>query len=46
VTPSTESVCVGCRKAFSNEMAWKVPLIIGMYILAIIVTIAILANGN
>jgi len=38
-TPSTEPNCCHCKQSFGSELAWKVPLIIGICVLALIVSV-------
>jgi RNA polymerase subunit RPABC4/transcription elongation factor Spt4 len=46
ITPSNELACLACHKHFPNEMAWKVPLIIVLFIVSIIVSAALIASNQ
>ena len=39
MTPKAENLCCHCGKPFRSEMRWKIPLIIGLFILAVIISI-------
>jgi len=36
-----EPACCHCRQPFKSELRWKVPLIIGLFIAAIILSIVV-----
>lgn len=38
LTPKAEGACMHCARPFHSEMWWKLPLIIGLFILAMIVS--------
>lgn len=38
MTPKAEPSCMHCGKTFHSEMWWKIPLIIGLFVLAVIVS--------
>ncbi|MBK7829951.1 hypothetical protein [Nannocystis sp.] len=40
-TPSAEANCCHCRQAFTSELAWKVPVIIVLFIAAIVLSVAV-----
>lgn len=40
-TPSAEPACCRCGERFKSELRWKVPLIIGIFLLAFLVSAAI-----
>lgn len=38
-TPSAEPSCCHCRRSFGSELAWKVPLIVAMFVAAVTVSV-------
>lgn len=40
-TPSSEPTCCHCKRAFGSDMAWKVPLIIAIFIAAIVLSVVV-----
>jgi len=34
MTPKNEPLCCHCRRAFGNEMSWKIPVVILVIIVA------------
>jgi hypothetical protein len=46
ITPMTEPVCLGCQTPYRSDMVWKVPVIIVLFIAAIILGIAILSSKS
>lgn len=40
-SPTGEANCCHCRRAFASEMAWKVPVIIAIFLVAIALSIAL-----
>lgn len=45
-TSTQEKTCSFCKTKFPNELAWKIPLIIGLFLLSLIASIvfALLEN--
>jgi hypothetical protein len=41
MSPHAEEICCHCRTAFGSELAWKIPLIIAMFVAAFILTIIV-----
>jgi hypothetical protein len=41
ITPLSESRCLACGKIPTNDLAWKIPLLIGIYIVVIVILVAI-----
>lgn len=41
LTPSTEQTCWNCGATFTSEMRWKIPLIIGLFVLAFALSVFI-----
>jgi hypothetical protein len=39
ITPVTEPKCLACGKVPLNELAWKIPILIGIYIVAIVIIV-------
>jgi hypothetical protein len=39
LTPKVEPACCHCNSLARNELAWKVPLIIGMFAAAIVLSV-------
>jgi hypothetical protein len=44
MTPSAEAACLGCARHFPNDLAWKIPVIIAVFVAAFIITLIIVAN--
>jgi hypothetical protein len=44
ITPSAEPACMSCGKHYTSDLAWKIPVIIVMFIVVVIISIAYLAN--
>lgn len=44
MTPSAEPACMSCGKRYTSDLAWKIPVIIVMFIVVLIISIAYLAN--
>jgi hypothetical protein len=45
ITPMTEPVCVGCQTPYRSDLMWKVPVIVALFIAAIILAIAYLGSN-
>jgi hypothetical protein len=45
LTPSNDPACWNCGATVTSEMRWKIPLIIGLFVLAFAVAIALRAFG-
>jgi hypothetical protein len=43
-TPTTERVCMHCGAAKPNDLSWKVPLIILLFVLAFALSVAVAAH--
>ncbi|HLX00429.1 MAG TPA: hypothetical protein VKR82_17455 [Candidatus Acidoferrales bacterium] len=43
-TPSAEPACMSCGKRYTSDLAWKIPVIIVMFIVVLIISIAYFAN--
>jgi hypothetical protein len=41
ITPLSEPNCLACGKIPANDLAWKIPLLIGIYVVVIIILVAI-----
>ncbi|MGB3541777.1 hypothetical protein [Rubrivirga sp.] len=41
LTPSSRTSCAHCGRRFRNEMAWKIPLIVLLFVLAIAASVLI-----
>jgi hypothetical protein len=41
VTPTSERICWNCGAAFKSDMRWKVPLIVALFLLSFILSIAV-----
>lgn len=41
VSPSSEAACMHCKRAFGSEMSWKVPLIVLLFVAAIVISVAL-----
>lgn len=39
LTPSSEPACAHCGAAFRSELAWKVPVIVLMFVLAFVLSL-------
>jgi len=39
-TPAAEPVCCHCRRPRRRELRWKIPLIIALFVLAVVVSVA------
>ncbi len=46
ITLMTEPNCVGCKTFYRSDMVWKVPIIVLMFVIAIILTIAYLNSQS
>jgi hypothetical protein len=44
ITPSAEPACMSCGKHYTSDLTWKIPVIIVMFIVVVIISIAYLAN--
>jgi predicted amidophosphoribosyltransferase len=44
MTPKKEDYCCHCRKKFRSDLAWKIPIIILLFLLVLV--ISILVNMN
>lgn len=40
-SPTSEPVCCHCRQSFASELAWKVPLIIAIFLAAIVLSVVV-----
>jgi hypothetical protein len=40
-TPSNEVKCCRCGTGFKSDLRWKIPLIVGIFLLALILSVAI-----
>ena len=40
-TPTIEPVCMHCQRAPANEMAWKIPVIVLLFVVAFAISVAI-----
>lgn len=41
MTPTVEKVCCHCGTPIANELAWKIPLIVFMFVVAFVVSFLI-----
>jgi predicted amidophosphoribosyltransferase len=41
VTPSAEPACMSCGAVFKSDMRWKVPLIVAIFLLSIVLSVAV-----
>jgi RNA polymerase subunit RPABC4/transcription elongation factor Spt4 len=41
ITPSGEPICCHCGKRFRTELAWKIPAIIVMFVVAAVLSVVI-----
>ncbi|MDT7779136.1 MAG: Double zinc ribbon [Acidobacteriota bacterium] len=41
VTPTSERICWNCGEVFKSDMRWKVPLIVALFLLSFILSIAV-----
>jgi hypothetical protein len=41
VTPTAERACWNCGAAFKNDMRWKVPLIVALFLLSFVLSVAL-----
>jgi hypothetical protein len=41
LTPSVEPACLACGARFKNDLAWKIPIIVVIFLFVVIVTIAV-----
>jgi hypothetical protein len=41
VTPTAERICWNCGEVFKSDMRWKVPLIVAIFLLSFILSIAL-----
>lgn len=41
MTPSGDPSCCHCRRAFASELAWKVPLIVAIFVAAIVLSVVL-----
>lgn len=44
MTPSAETACLSCGRIFTNDLVWKIPVIIGVFVAALIITLILIAN--
>ncbi len=40
-TPMAEPACCHCRQTFTSELAWKVPVIVLMFVAALVVAVLV-----
>jgi hypothetical protein len=40
-SPMSEPSCCHCQRAFASELAWKVPVIIAIFVAAIVLSVAV-----
>ena len=41
MSPIAEKICVHCKHAFVSDAAWKIPLIIGLFLVAFVLAVVI-----
>jgi predicted amidophosphoribosyltransferase len=41
VTPTSERACLSCGAVFKSDMRWKVPLIVALFLLSFVLSIAV-----
>jgi predicted nucleic acid-binding Zn ribbon protein len=41
VTPTAEPACMGCGEVFKSDMRWKVPLIVALFLLSFVLSVAL-----
>jgi hypothetical protein len=41
VTPTAERACLSCGSVFKSDMRWKVPLIIAIFLLSFLLSVAL-----
>ena len=41
VTPTAERACWNCGAAFKSDMRWKVPLIVALFLLSFVLSVAV-----
>ncbi len=41
LTPTKEAACVHCRAVATSDLSWKIPLIIGLFVAAIILSMVL-----
>jgi hypothetical protein len=41
LTPTAEPSCCHCKQTFGSDLAWKVPLIIGIFVAAIVLSVVV-----
>ena len=46
MTPTAERACVHCQIVPTSELVWKVPVIIALFVGALIISIVVLAIGG
>lgn len=44
ITPSAEPACMSCGKRYTSDLAWKIPVIVLLFIVVVIISIAYLSN--
>lgn len=45
ITPSAEPICLGCGKRYTSDLAWKVPVIVALFIVSLILAMVYLTNS-
>lgn len=40
-SPTSEPACCHCRQSFGSELAWKVPVIIAIFVAAIVLSVVV-----